>query len=202
VGSPPGVGATSGTGPLPEEGARTEEGAPEVGPELEKDQVDVLAEFWLRENPDFDLKVKTLAMRLRRGAQYLERALRQELAKADIELWEFEVLLALRRCPEYRRSAGELLKESHVTSGAITNRVARLEQRGWVRRDVDPKDRRHVLVTLTPAGRARADQLLATKIQSDEALFSRLDPEVRDSLNDNLRKLLISIEGHAEQPTW
>lgn len=168
----------------------------------EKDQVDLLAEFWLHENPDFDPRVKTLAMRLRRAAQHLERALRQELAANDIELWEFEVLLALRRCPEHCRSAGDLLKESRVTSGAITNRVARLEQRGWVRRDVDPSDRRHVLVTLTPEGFARSDRLLAMKTQSDEALFGRVDRDVQVRLNDDLRTLLIGIEGAAEQPSW
>ena len=143
----------------------------------DRDQVDVLAEFWLQEHPDLDTRAKTLAVRLRRASHHLERALRQELAANDLEMWEAEVLLALRRGAAHCRSAGELLKESQVTSGAITNRVARLEQRGWVRRDVDPADRRHVLVTLTAEGLARADRLLATKTQSEQALLGRLDPQ-------------------------
>jgi DNA-binding MarR family transcriptional regulator len=163
----------------------------------DRDQVDVLADFWRQEHPDMDARAKTLAVRLRRAAHHLERALRHELAADDIEVWEAEVLLALRRGTAHCRSAGELLKESQVTSGAITNRVARLEQRGWVRRDVDHADRRHVLVTLTAEGLARADQLLATKTQSEQALLGRLDEEAQDRLNNDLRALLIALEGPA-----
>jgi DNA-binding MarR family transcriptional regulator len=163
----------------------------------ERDQVDVLADFWCLEIPNLDPRAKTLAIRLRRAAHHLERALRQELAANDIEMWEAEVLLALRRGADHCRSAGDLLRESQVTSGAITNRVARLEQRGWVRRDIDPADRRHVLVTLTPDGLARAEELLATKTQSEQALLGRLDRDAQDRLNNDLRVLLIALEGPA-----
>jgi DNA-binding MarR family transcriptional regulator len=173
-------------------------GVKHTSPEAElRDQVDVLAEFWLEGNPALDVRTKTLALRLRRASHHFERGLRQELAANDIEMWEAEVLLALRRGTDHCRSAGELLRESQVTSGAITNRVARLEQRGWVRRDIDPADRRHVLVTLTPEGLARADQLLATKTQSEQALLGRLDQDAQDRLNNDLRALLIALEGPA-----
>lgn len=164
----------------------------------ERDRVDGVVAFWLQENPDFDPRVKTLAIRLRRAAHYLERALRHELAASGIDVWEFEVLLALRRCNENCCSAGDLLRESQVTSGAITNRLARLERRGWAHRDVDPTDRRQVLVTLTPEGFARADQLLATKTQTEEAVFGRLDRATQDRLNNDLRTLLIALEGPAQ----
>jgi DNA-binding MarR family transcriptional regulator len=121
--------------------------------------------------------------------------LRQELAADGIEMWEFEVLLALRRSPDRCRSAGDLLRESQVTSGAITNRVARLEERGWVRRDMCPDDRRQVLVSLTPEGLARADELLAKKTQADQAVFGRLDRHAQDRLNTDLRTLLLALEG-------
>jgi DNA-binding MarR family transcriptional regulator len=158
----------------------------------------VFVDFWLQENPEVDPRVKMLAIRLRRVAHHLEKALRHELASSDIEVWEAEVLLALRRGADHCRSAGELLRETQVTSGAVTNRVARLEERGWVRRDVDPADRRQVLVTLTPEGLARADELLATKTQTEQAVFGRLDAATQGRLIDDLRTLLISIEGPAQ----
>ena len=163
----------------------------------ERDRVDGVIDFWLGENPALDPRVKTLAIRLRRAAHHLEKALRHELAAAGIDMWEFEMLLALRRGTDHCCSAGDLLRESQVTSGAITNRVGRLEERGWVRRDIDPTDRRHVLVTLTPEGLARADQLLATKTQTEEAVFGRLDRSTQDRLNNDLRTLLICLEGPA-----
>jgi DNA-binding MarR family transcriptional regulator len=163
-----------------------------------RDGVDVVVDFWLQENPDVDPRVKMLAIRLTRAAHHLQRALRHEMAASDIEMSEFEALLALRRGADHCRSAGDLLRESQVTSGAITNRVARLEERGWARRDVDPADRRHVLVSLTPEGLARADQLLAAKNQAEAALFGRLDRDTQDRLNNDLRTLLIALEGPAK----
>ena len=169
-----------------------------AGEDLVRDQVDVVVDFWSQENPNVDLLVKGLAIRLRRVSHHLERALRQQLGAGDIEVWEAEVLLALRRSADHSRCAGELLKDIQVTSGAISNRVARLEERGWVRRDVDPEDRRHVLVSLTPAGLVRADALLASKAQAELAVLGRLDLEVQERLNNDLRTLLIALEGSAQ----
>jgi DNA-binding MarR family transcriptional regulator len=45
-----------------------------------------------------------------------------------------------------------------VHPAAVTNAIARLEQRGLVRRQMSPEDRRVVLATITPAGRALAEE--------------------------------------------
>jgi DNA-binding MarR family transcriptional regulator len=45
-----------------------------------------------------------------------------------------------------------------VHPAAVTNAIARLEQRGLVERQMSPDDRRVVLATITPAGRAVADE--------------------------------------------
>lgn len=167
--------------------------------QVKRDHVDALVDFWCQENPSLDRRIKMLAMRVHRASQHLERMVRQELAAHDIEMWEFEVLLALRRHPGHCRSAGDLLRESQVTSGAITNRVAQLEKRGWVRRDVCPSDRRQVLVSLTPEGLARADELLATKTQAELRVFGSLSTQAQDRLNADLRSLLVALEGEAPE---
>lgn len=161
----------------------------------DRDRVDAVVDFWCQENPELDARLKMLAIRVRRASHHLEKVVRQELASLGIEVWEFEVLLALRRGTNCCRSAGDLLRESQVTSGAITNRVDQLEKKGWVRRDVCPTDRRQVLVSLTPEGKARADELLAMKVQAEEAVFGRLDERTQDRLNEDLRTLLITLEG-------
>jgi DNA-binding MarR family transcriptional regulator len=168
-----------------------------VRPTSLRDQADEIVDYWCKENPGLDPVTKTLAIRLRRAAHHLERELRSELAAQDAEMWEFEVLLSLRRSHGYSKSAGALLKEAQVTSGAITNRVGRLEERGWVRRDVDPSDRRQVLVTLTEDGLRRADQLIAMKTETEQRLFGGLDRAVRERMADDLRTLLLSLEGPA-----
>jgi len=45
-----------------------------------------------------------------------------------------------------------------VHPAAVTNAIARLEQRGLVERQMSPDDRRVVLATITPAGLALADE--------------------------------------------
>ena len=73
-----------------------------------------------------------------------------------LESWEFDVLAALRRAgaPD-TLSPGQLIKETMVTSGTMTNRIDRLTARGLVTREDHPDDRRVVLVRLTDEGRRR-----------------------------------------------
>jgi DNA-binding MarR family transcriptional regulator len=55
-----------------------------------------------------------------------------------------------------RVTAGELARESRLSTGAITTLLDRLERAGFVRRVRDTDDRRRVLVELTDEARARA----------------------------------------------
>jgi DNA-binding MarR family transcriptional regulator len=163
-----------------------------------RDQADVIVDHWRQEDPNLDVVTKTAAIRLRRAAHHLERALRSELTPFDVEMWEFDVILTLRRVPGHQLSAGALTRACQVTSGAISNRLARLERRGWITRDIDPRDRRHVLVTLTPEGVDRAGQLIATKTVAEQHLFARLDRATLERMSDDLRTLLVSLEGAAD----
>lgn len=162
------------------------------------DRVDVIVEQWHEQYPDLDVPAKKLTIRIRRLAHHIERDVQRELAARGIGLWELEVLLALRRAPQRRLSAGELVRLCQVTSGAITNRIARLAEPGWVTREVDPDDRRQIIVTLTESGLQRANQILDTKIAAEERLFGSLDAATRDRLNADLRTLLVGIEGPAD----
>jgi DNA-binding MarR family transcriptional regulator len=45
-----------------------------------------------------------------------------------------------------------------VHPAAVTNAISKLEQRGLVQRSMSPNDRRIVLATITPAGRALAEE--------------------------------------------
>jgi DNA-binding MarR family transcriptional regulator len=165
--------------------------------EGDRDQVDLVVAHWLREDPDIDVVAKSTVARLRRLANRLERELRRDLLPLEIEMWELEVLLTLRRAPDHQLSAGALLRYCQVTSGAISNRLARLEARGWVRRDICPTDRRQVLVTLTPDGERRATALIATKTETEQRMLANVDRDTLERLSTDLRTLLLSIEGPA-----
>jgi len=80
----------------------------------------------------------------------------------------------------------------------VTNRVGRPEERGLVRRDVDPSDRRQVIVSLTEAGLARSDLMIATKISADQRAFGSLDRATQERMLAHLRTLLLALEGDVD----
>ncbi|WP_211768866.1 MarR family winged helix-turn-helix transcriptional regulator [Kutzneria sp. CA-103260] len=135
------------------------------------------------------LRAKALAYRLRRVAHQLELEMRRELAGHGVELWELEVLAALKRAPERRLTAGQLMTAVALTSGSVTHRITRLQDRGWVRRDPDPADGRSVLVSLTEAGWQRAVEVFDVKTKVEEEIGDVLDDDAVDVLNDALRRI-------------
>src|SRR5690242_6024565 len=117
---------------------------------MERDEVDEIVEAWRRERDDLDLSPVEVFSRISRLEQLLDRARRDAFSAHDVEPWEFDVLAALRRAGSpYQLTPGQLLIQTMVTSGTMTNRVDRLEERGLVERTPSPTDRRAVHVGLT-----------------------------------------------------
>jgi DNA-binding MarR family transcriptional regulator len=48
---------------------------------------------------------------------------------------------------------GDLARADHCSQPTMTAQLQRLEEHGWVARDLDPADGRAVLISLTPSGR-------------------------------------------------
>ncbi len=157
-----------------------------------RDEVDDLVDAWARERPDLDLGPVEIFSRIGRLARHLDLARREAFAAHEIESWEFDVLAALRRAgTPYELTPGRLLRQTLVTSGTMTNRVDRLESRGFVGRLPDPADRRGVLVRLTPAGKASVDGAFGALLTAERALLADLSSADRDQLATSLRRLLV-----------
>jgi len=92
----------------------------ETAAEVVRDRADVLIDLLGEPASGLETATKKLSVRVRRLANHVERELRRELAAEGIEVWEFEVLLALSRAPGQQLTAGALLRGSQVTAGAIT----------------------------------------------------------------------------------
>src|SRR5215207_9744345 len=56
-------------------------------------------------------------------------------------------------------TAGELARDTGLTTGAVTGVIDRLERAGYARRVPDPEDRRRVKVEVTPGFYSRADKI-------------------------------------------
>ncbi|MFI1798913.1 MarR family winged helix-turn-helix transcriptional regulator [Streptomyces sp. NPDC020379] len=155
-----------------------------------EDEVDRLVSAWRRERPDLDVEPLEVLSRVSRLARHLDRARRLVFAEHQLEPWEFDVLTSLRRAGDpYQLSPGQLLTQTLVTSGTMTNRIDRLAKRGLVERLPDPNDRRGVLVRLTAEGRDHADEALAGLLAQERAILARLPGGQRRELADLLRQL-------------
>jgi DNA-binding MarR family transcriptional regulator len=123
------------------------------------------------------------------------RELKEFFGQYDLEAWEFDVLATLRRSgdPEasYELTAGALLRSAMVTSGAITNRIDRLERKGLVARRPDRADRRSVRIGLTERGLTLIDEMIAGHIANERRILASLDnPGI---LASELRALLLAL---------
>ena len=105
------------------------------------DEVDQLVAAWRRERPDLDTEPMQVCSRISRLAQLLDAARARAYSAQVLQVWEFDVLAVLRRAGEpYRLTPGQLINQTHVTSGTMTNRVVRLAERGLVTRTANPAD--------------------------------------------------------------
>jgi DNA-binding MarR family transcriptional regulator len=160
-----------------------------------QDDVDRLVAAWRRERPDLDVTPLEVLSRVTRLARHLDLARRAAFIQHDLEVWEFDVLAALRRAgAPYALSPGQLLGQTLVTSGTMTNRVDRLAGKGLVERLPDPRDRRGVQVRLTSTGRERVDAAMADLIARENQLLAALPAEERARLAGTLRSLLLPFD--------
>jgi DNA-binding MarR family transcriptional regulator len=154
------------------------------------DEVDRIVAAWRHVRPDLELEPLTVFSRVSRLARHLDLARRTAFARHSLETWEFDVLSALRRSGEpYQLSPGQLLNQTLVTSGTMTNRIDRLAGRLLVRRLPDPADGRGVMVRLEPGGQELVDAALADLLTVERDLLEALEAGDRGTLADLLRRL-------------
>ena len=158
------------------------------------DAIDVVIAQWKRVRPDVDLWPMQVLGRIARLARVLEKEQRTFLAEHGLEPFEFDVLTTLRRTGEpYELTASALLKAALVTSGAITNRIDRMEVKGLVERVRDQEDRRSVHIRLTPHGRDVLDAIFGLHVANMERILQPIDPLAREQVASGLRTLLESL---------
>src|SRR6218665_3832885 len=161
----------------------------------ELDEVDRIVGAWNTQRPDLDFAPLEVLSRVDRLTRLLDRARRDVFRRSDLEPWEWDVLSALRRAGSpFQLSPKQLLQQTLVSSGTMTNRIDRLVGRRFVRREADPGDGRSVLVTLTDDGRIRVDAAIPRLVDVEADLLQALSRADRDRLAALLRKLSLSFD--------
>lgn len=157
------------------------------------DAIDRLVEQWNRERPDLDVSPTQVLQRITRLYLLQSASFAEVFGLFGMTFGEYEVLAALTRSgPPYRLKPGELVGALVLSSGAVTNRIDRVEAAGLVERLPDPDDRRGTLVALTAKGRAVVDEALRAHLDNEERLLGALSGTERAQLTRLLRKLLVS----------
>ena len=159
----------------------------------ERDAVDRITAQWHTVRPDLDVSPIEVIGRVSRLSRLIDRRLADNFTRHGLENWMYDVLATLRRSgPPYELMAGELVGQTMVTTGAITNRIDRLEQRGFVERDT-AQDRRKVIVRLTAQGLQIVDQVVVDHLDAEREIVAVLSERQRRELARMLRAALIGL---------
>jgi DNA-binding MarR family transcriptional regulator len=148
-------------------------------------------------HPDIDLEVEGIVDRIGGLNRRLKKGMEVVVAEHGLTLPDWHVMSRLRLSrADHRSSPGELAAELELSSGAMTSRLDRLEEQGFVRRLPDPKDRRGIVVELTPEGKAAWDRTAGIAGRREAFFASALTKAEQRQLNQLLRKLMLAFESN------
>jgi DNA-binding MarR family transcriptional regulator len=148
---------------------------------MKRDVVDDILDQWGEERPELDTSSLGVIVRV----MSLNRAFLRQAAKAleplGLELFEYDVLSALRR--QGRPYA------------LLASRLAKLEARGMVQRRAGKRDRRAVIVSLTTSGKRAIDDAIHARLDAADNSLQGISSKERKDLAVLLRKVRLSGAG-------
>ncbi|MBO1419892.1 MarR family winged helix-turn-helix transcriptional regulator [Streptomyces sp. FH025] len=159
------------------------------------DHVDRVVAQWAAERPDLDVSPMEVFGRLKRLYRLVDAELNRTFAEHGLDAASFDVLATLKRSgPPYRLTPTGLMQSAMVTSGAITQRLDRLEARGLVTRTRSDLDRRSRDVELTPEGHALIERALPAHLATEHRILADLDDTGTAALVEAMRTLLVTLD--------
>jgi DNA-binding MarR family transcriptional regulator len=167
-----------------------------------RDELDELLDVWAREIPGLDPLTEGIVERIQKLARSFDRSMDETLAETGLDRRSYHVLGKLRKVgPPYRRSAGQLADDMGLSSGAMTNRLDRMETAGLVRRVPDPNDRRSILIEPTDEGLAVWDRAVGIAARREAQVASVLVEKERAELHRLLRALMRAFPRGSHRPS-
>jgi DNA-binding MarR family transcriptional regulator len=153
------------------------------------------AEYWT-DNENFDREVEGAVTRMQAILKARRRADAAAFAGSEFSIEDYWTLHALMVQPyPTEATPAQLADATGVTRAAMTSRLDRLVDAGLVTREVDPLDRRRVMVRPTPDGSAAWDSYVHAGMAREQHLLRALTARELQQLNGLLRKVLLSLEG-------
>ncbi|MBC7778877.1 MAG: MarR family transcriptional regulator [Proteobacteria bacterium] len=160
-----------------------------------QDAVALFVAQWRALRPELEPAPTEVIGRVSRLARIFQRRADTWLAEFDLTWETFAVLGALlRQGAPYRLTPTALYRQALLTSGAITNRIARAEAMGWVAREPDPDDARSSAVRLTPKGLKLANRVIERHFAEQAGLLAALSKAEQAQLAKLLSRLAAAHE--------
>ena len=158
---------------------------------LQRDKIDVFLEN-LEGIPGLDYEVEGIVDRINSLQRKFRLAFEETLRTWDLNWGEWKVLTSLHHGNAHSPSG--LCEELELSSGAMTNRLDRLEEAGLIRRAPDPHDRRGVKLELTADGERVWTESTSAQARKEALVASALTKREQTQLNSLLRKLMVEFE--------
>jgi DNA-binding MarR family transcriptional regulator len=141
---------------------------------------------------------RALARTLVRLPAALDVQLRRD---AGISHFEYDVLALLSEAPGCTLRMSTLATLAGGSLPRLSQVVARLEQRGWVRRSPDPADGRYTLAVLTGQGQAKVTEAAPGHVQEVRRLvFDPLTKTQSRQLHEIGRRIIRAIDAGDHRP--
>ncbi|WP_183993088.1 MarR family winged helix-turn-helix transcriptional regulator [Rhizobium wenxiniae] len=129
-----------------------------------------------------------LCLHVQRAARALARRFDVAMKPIGLNNGQFSLMMSLNRpVPATMKSVCDLLAMDRTT---LTAALKVLERRGLVKTEIDPKDRRGRLLTLTEAGMA----MLSAALPIWTRVHAEIDAELGDGGSDGVRRLLARLK--------
>ena len=130
------------------------------------------------------------------AVQVLHERLDQQLTRdSRISHTEYLILAMVSESPDGRLTMSQLAKLLWFSASRLSHVAAKLEERGWIRRDKLPTDARTNLVSLTDAGYSvLVDAAPGHVRQVRTMVFDSLDGEQRGHLREISESILRASE--------
>jgi len=129
-----------------------------------------------------------LADLLHQLTRRLRQAQAEQLAPLGLTPAQERALRMITRSEEAPRMT-ELADRLGIVPRSLTTVIDDLEEAGLVRREIDPRNRRAILLHLTERGAAVRDDLRDARRRAAEDLFAPLSADDRQALGDLLAQM-------------
>jgi DNA-binding MarR family transcriptional regulator len=160
------------------------------------EDIDRLVAQWSEQKPHLDTLPMAILGRFLRLQKHIETEISACHKQFELTMGEFDVLATLRRAgTPFTLTPSGLLSSMMLTSGAMTNRLDKLESKGLIKRVHSTEDRRSVTVGLTEKGLATIDDAIEEHVRIQHTLVDHLSDTEMPELNQLLKTWLVAFEG-------